>query len=64
MLVTFHSPEDIFPTLETDEQPATEAALGTDCAWCGTGEGICSDCTAKKFAQSAALAATGEHRSC
>jgi len=33
--------------------------MGTDCAWCGTGEGICDDCMATMFAKSSELAATG-----
>lgn len=33
--------------------------MGTDCAWCGTGEGICADCTTKLFTKSRELAATG-----
>jgi len=61
---TFSDPESIFPTLETDEQAATEATLGIDCAWCGTGEGICPSCMQSLTTQSAAIAATGEHRSC
>jgi len=32
---------------------------GTDCAWCGTGEGICAGCLQAIFTQSDALAATG-----
>lgn len=27
---------------------------GEDCAWCGTGEGICAACTAALLAESAA----------
>jgi hypothetical protein len=33
-----------------------------DCAWCGTGEGICEEHMAALFAQSAELAATGLYR--
>jgi hypothetical protein len=36
--------------------------MNTDCAWCGTGEGICDDHMAALFAQSAELAATGLYR--
>jgi len=32
---------------------------GTDCAWCGTGEGICAECLQAIFAESDVLAATG-----
>jgi len=66
----FQHAEDIFPTVEaddpattTDNTPIVETPFD-GCAWCGTGEGICSNCTAKIFAQSTALATTGEHRSC
>ena len=32
-----------------------------DCAWCGTGEGICSDHLQALLAESQALAATGQY---
>ncbi len=32
-----------------------------DCAWCGTGNGICADCMSKMFAKSEEIAATGTH---
>lgn len=32
-----------------------------DCAWCGTGNGICDDCMSNMFAQSSQIAATGTH---
>jgi hypothetical protein len=32
-----------------------------DCAWCGTGEGICSEHLQALFAESKALAATGQY---
>lgn len=35
--------------------------MGQDCAWCGTGEGICQSCMDAMFAQSAAIAASGTH---
>jgi hypothetical protein len=32
-----------------------------DCAWCGTGNGICADCMAKLLEESAKIAESGEH---
>ena len=32
-----------------------------DCAWCGNGEGICDEHMAAIFAQSAEIAASGQH---
>jgi ferredoxin len=32
-----------------------------DCAWCGTGNGICSSCMAKLQKESEEIAASGEH---
>ena len=32
-----------------------------DCAWCGTGEGICDEHMAAMFAQSEEIAASGQH---
>ena len=32
-----------------------------DCAWCGTGEGICDERMQALFAESKALAATGQY---
>ena len=34
----------------------------TDCAWCGTGEGICDSHMQALFAESAELAATGQYQ--
>ncbi len=33
-----------------------------DCAWCGTGNGICTSCMAKLLKESEEIAATGEHK--
>ena len=63
---TFSDPESIFPTLESDETTVEPTIIETTfdgCAWCGDGEGICSSCMASMAAQSAAIAATGEHKS-
>ena len=35
--------------------------MNMDCAWCGTGEGICEEHAALLFAQSAEIAASGVH---
>ena len=57
----FRSSEDIFPDLVDGETTAEEESEVveteyTGCAWCGDGdgEGICSDCSARMLAQSAA----------
>ncbi|HEX6477572.1 MAG TPA: hypothetical protein VF043_01915 [Ktedonobacteraceae bacterium] len=34
----------------------------SNCAWCGTGEGICDEHSTAMFALSAAIAATGRYR--
>ena len=34
---------------------------GTDCAWCGTGEGICASHMQALFAESEVLAANGQY---
>ena len=35
--------------------------MNTDCAWCGTGEGLCDEHLAALLAQSAEIAASGKH---
>lgn len=48
----FRTPESVEPAYIMTTEPAQNEQASSDCAWCGTGEGICEMHTALLFAQS------------
>ncbi len=56
-----HSQDD-YSTL-VPGQPVVYAGMGSadDCAWCGTGEGLCPVCEALLLGQSSTIATSGTY---